>query len=145
VTQRSTPLRFRFHVAMAGVLGIGGDIVKWPDADLALARELIALYRDIRPVVQHGELYRLRPPVDDGLVALQYVHRDRSVVFAYRQAAHFNAPARPLRLAALDPAARYHDPDSGRTHSGAVLLGHGLALDLPGGDFASTVVRLDRA
>ncbi|MGK3201859.1 alpha-galactosidase [Amycolatopsis sp. MEPSY49] len=144
VTGRSVPLRFRFHVAMAGVLGIGGDIVRWPDEDLALARELIALYQDIRPVVQHGALYRLRPPVDDGVTALQYVHEDRTVVFVYRQAAHFAAPERPLRLDGLDPAHRYLDSAAGTTHSGAVLLARGLPLTLPTGDFASTVIRLRR-
>ncbi|WIY00048.1 alpha-galactosidase [Amycolatopsis mongoliensis] len=144
VTGRSMPLRFRFHVAMAGVLGIGGDIVHWPGEDLALARELIALYKDIRPVVQHGALYRLRPPVDDGIVAFQYVHEDRAVVFAYRQAAHFAAPERPLRLDGLASADRYIDSDAGTTHSGAVLLTRGLPLGLPTGDFASRVVRLKR-
>ncbi|VVJ25221.1 Alpha-galactosidase (EC [Amycolatopsis camponoti] len=144
VTGRSVPLRFRFHVAMAGVLGIGGDIVRWPGDDLALARELVALYKDIRPVVQHGALHRLRPPVDDGVTALQYVHEDRTVVFAYRQASHFNAPERPLRLEGLDPAHRYVDSDDGTTHSGAVLLARGLPLGLPTGDFASKVLRLRR-
>jgi alpha-galactosidase len=144
VTGRSVPPRFRFHVAMAGVLGVGGDIVQWPDDDLALARELIALYKDIRPVVQHGALYRLRPPVDDGVVAVQYVHEDRAVVFAYRQASRFNAPERPLRLDGLDPGDRYVDSDSGTTHSGAVLLARGLPLGLPTGDFASVVIRLRR-
>ncbi|MEV7042930.1 alpha-galactosidase [Amycolatopsis sp. NPDC051061] len=144
VTGRSVPPRFRFHVAMAGVLGVGGDIVQWPDDDLALARESIALYKDIRPVVQHGALYRLRPPVDDGVVAVQYVHEDRAVVFAYRQASHFNAPERPLRLDGLDPGDRYVDADSGTTHSGAVLLARGLPLGLPTGDFASVVIRLRR-
>jgi alpha-galactosidase len=144
VTARSVPLRFRFHVAMAGVLGIGGDILRWPEDDLALAREEIARYRDIRPVVQHGTLYRLRPPVDDGVTALQYVLGDRSVVFAYRQSAHFTAPERPIRLDGLAPAGRYTDADSGREHSGAVLLAHGLVPGLPTGDFASLVVRLNR-
>ncbi|MFI5589844.1 alpha-galactosidase [Amycolatopsis sp. NPDC051758] len=144
VTARSAPLRFRFHVAMAGVLGVGGDIVRWPAEDLELAREMIKLYRDIRPVVQHGALFRLRPPSGDGLIALQYVLDDRVVVFAYRQAAHFATPDRPLRLDGLVPAHRYLDPDSGRTHSGAVLLAHGLPLGLPTGDFASTVVRLNQ-
>ena len=143
VTQRSIPLLFRFHVAMAGVLGIGGDIVEWSDEDLELAREQIALYRDIRAIVQHGALYRLRPPSGDGLVALQYVLGGRSVVFAYRQATHFNAPARPLRLAGLDSSARYR-VDSGRSYSGAVLIAHGLPLDLPKGDFASAVITLTR-
>jgi alpha-galactosidase len=126
------------------VLGLGGDIVRGPAEDLALAREMIALYRDIRPVVQHGALFRLRPPSGDGLAALQYVHGDRAVVFAYRPAAHFTTPERPLRLDGLAPAHRYLDPDSGRTHSGAVLLAYGLPPGLPTGDFASAVIRLNR-
>ncbi|GAA4534201.1 alpha-galactosidase [Amycolatopsis samaneae] len=144
-THRSVPLRFRFHVAMSGVLGIGGDIGKWPEEDLAFAREQIARYRDLRAVVQHGRLYRLRP-ADDGVTALQYVAADTAcaVVFAYRPRGRFPAPAAPLRLDGLDPAARYRDPDSGAEHSGAVLLSHGLPLRLPEGDYASAVIRLDR-
>ncbi|MER6799955.1 GH36 C-terminal domain-containing protein, partial [Amycolatopsis mediterranei] len=56
----------------------------------------------------------------------------------------FGAPERPLRLAGLDPAHRYLDPDAGTTHSGAVLLARGLPPGLPTGDFASRVVRLNR-
>ncbi|KZB88692.1 alpha-galactosidase [Amycolatopsis regifaucium] len=146
VTQRSTPLRFRFHVAMAGVLGIGGDIVKWPDEALAYAREQIALYKEIRPVVQHGRLYRLVPPSTDGVSALQYVAADggRAVVFVFRQAAHFHAPERPVRLDGLDSAGRYRDEDTGKVWHGAALQAHGLFPGLPAGDFASTVIRLTK-
>lgn len=38
---RTVPLRYRFHSAMAGILGVGGDLTKWSDADLAEAREHI--------------------------------------------------------------------------------------------------------
>ena len=34
----SVPLRFRFHVAMAGVLGIGGDLTRWSDEELRRGR-----------------------------------------------------------------------------------------------------------
>jgi alpha-galactosidase len=50
-----------------------------------------------------------------------------------------------LRLAALDPAARYADADSGQQYGGAELLHHGLTL--PGArqdDFGSALVRLAR-
>ncbi len=146
VTHRSTPLRFRFHVAMAGVLGIGGDIVAWPEEDVEFAREQIALYREIRPIVQHGRLYRLVPPEGDGVTAVQYVAEDGSatIVFVYRQAAHFHAPQRPIRLDGLDPAGRYRDAVTGQVRHGAALLAHGLAAELPDGDFSSTVIRLDR-
>jgi alpha-galactosidase len=35
------PLDFRFHVAMTGVLGIGGDLNRWPSEELAQAAELV--------------------------------------------------------------------------------------------------------
>ncbi|SDW43062.1 alpha-galactosidase [Amycolatopsis xylanica] len=144
VTGRSTPLAFRFHVAMAGVLGIGGNIVEWSEDDLAFAREQIALYKEIRETVQHGALHRLQPPSASGISAVQYVSPERTVVFAYRQSAHFNLPERRVRLRGLDPAARYRDPGSGAVHHGAVLLAHGIEIDLPKGDHGSAIVRLYR-
>ena len=50
---------------------------------------------------------------------------------------------RRLRLAGLDPAARYDDADTGAEHFGAALMNVGL--DQPGGsDFGSALIRLSR-
>lgn len=59
---RDTPLRFRLHVSMSGLMAIGGDIRNWPQDDLSAAGEFVALYKDIRPLVQFGELFRLNSP-----------------------------------------------------------------------------------
>jgi alpha-galactosidase len=146
LTARSVPLRFRFHVAMSGVLGVGGDLPQWSEAELAEAAELIAQYKRIRPVVQHGAAYRLRPPDGDGLSALQYVSADgtESVAFFWLPAPHFGRVPHPVALRGLDPAARYREEGSGTIHHGAVLLGHGLRPPLPAGDYASTIVHLVR-
>ncbi|WP_425567275.1 alpha-galactosidase [Nonomuraea helvata] len=69
-TGRQVPLDFRFHVAMAGVLAVGGDLAEWSQADLGRAAELVAAYKRIRPLVQHGRQYRLLPP-DGELSAVQ--------------------------------------------------------------------------
>ena len=69
---RASSLRFRFVSAMAGVLGVGGDLTGWSDEELAEARTWVELYKEIRPVVQGGDLYRLRAP-EGGLSAVQYV------------------------------------------------------------------------
>ncbi|MFD8637249.1 alpha-galactosidase, partial [Streptomyces sp. NPDC059656] len=45
VTGRLTPLRFRFHVAMAGALGLGGDLASWSEEELAEAAGLVDLYK----------------------------------------------------------------------------------------------------
>jgi alpha-galactosidase len=146
LTGRAVPLRFRFHVAMSGVLGVGGDLPQWSESDLAEAAELIAQYKRIRHVVQHGELYRLRPPARDGVSAVQYVSRDgtESVAFFYLPAPQFGRLPHPVPLRGLDPAARYRDERTGEVHHGAVLLGHGVHPFLPMGDYASAITHLVR-
>jgi alpha-galactosidase len=129
-TGRTAPLRFRFHVAMAGALGLGGDLLRWSEDELAEARELVALYKSIRPVVQFGAQYR-HPD------AVQYATPAEHTVIAW-------GADRRLRLAAIDPTARYRDLDSGATYDGATLSARGLSLSLPAGDFPSTLVRLTR-
>ncbi|WP_433381337.1 alpha-galactosidase [Streptosporangium sp. CA-115845] len=141
LTGRELPLRFRFHVAMAGVLGVGGDLSRWSAAERAEAAELVAIYKEIRPVVQHGVHHRLGEPP---LTGAQYVADDRVVVLAWRLSSRFGAPPVPLRLRGLDPDARYRDDDTGAVHHGAVLLAHGLPLELPGTDHTSALVRLTR-
>ncbi|MCJ1676148.1 alpha-galactosidase [Streptomyces sp. APSN-46.1] len=136
-TGRTVPLRFRFHIAMAGALGLGGDLTRWTPDELAEAACLVARYKDIRPVVQHGLQYRLD---GDGV---QYAHGDRTVVIAWRVAPAHGDPTPPLRLRGLDPAARYRDERTGLLHHGAVLMHHGLPLDLSAGDHASMVIRLN--
>jgi alpha-galactosidase len=121
-------------MSMTGVLGIGGNVLTWSAEELREAAELVELYKDIRPVVQHGVAYR----IDSGV---QYVHGDRVVVVNWRVPGEYGVPAVPARLTALDPSAVYRD-DAGRSHHGAVLLAHGLPWQSPPGEYASRVVRL---
>jgi alpha-galactosidase len=139
---RVSSLRFRFVSAMAGVLGVGGDLAQWTEEELAEARDWVGLYKEIRPVVQRGDLYRLRPPTG-GLSAVQYVLGDETVVLALLQAQHHGEPVPALRLRGLDPAASYECRETGEIHRGAVLLHHGLRTGLRG-DLDATVVRLRR-
>ncbi|MEU9986511.1 alpha-galactosidase [Streptomyces sp. NPDC048045] len=139
---RVSSLRFRFVSAMAGVLGVGGDLTEWTAEELAEAGEWVSLYKEIRPVVQRGDLYRLRPPTG-GLSAVQYVLGDETVVLACLQAQHYGEPVPALRLRGLDPAARYECRETGEVHRGAVLLHHGLRTGLTG-DLDARVVRLRR-
>ncbi|KUN03096.1 alpha-galactosidase [Streptomyces yokosukanensis] len=139
---RVSSLRFRFVSAMAGVLGVGGDLTEWSGEELAEARQWVQLYKEIRPLVQHGELYRLRPPAG-ALSAVQYVRGQETVVLAWLQAQSHGEPVPALRLRGLDPAASYECRETGEVHRGAVLLHHGLRTGLKG-DLDATVVRLRR-
>lgn len=144
-TRREIPLDFRFHVAMAGSLGIGGALTEWSEADLERAAELVAAYKRIRPIVQQGRQYRLLPP-DGELSAVQYLAPDGGevAVLAFRRARRFGHADPGIRLRALDPGARYRDTGTGEVHHGAVLLTHGLFPGLAPGDYSSALVHLVR-
>ncbi|MFG3141294.1 alpha-galactosidase [Streptomyces sp. NPDC048211] len=145
-TGRSVPLRFRFHVAMAGVLGIGGDLSRWSEDELAEGAALVAEYKRVRHLVQHGELHRLRAPDGEGPAAVQYTAADRgeALLLVWRRTSRPGGPAPVLHPAGLDPAARYRDTRTGAVHSAAVLRGYGIRPELPRGDWASTAVHLVR-
>jgi len=145
LTGRELPLSFRFHVAMAGALGVGGDLPRWTDAELAEAAELIAVYKDIRPVIQRGRLYRLASVLDGPFAASEYVAGDDVVVLGWWGPQPAGVRPDRIRLAGLEAGARYRDIDSGRQHHGSALMAEGLAL--PGesaSSFGSALVRLAR-
>ncbi|MGW1887664.1 alpha-galactosidase [Streptomyces sp. NPDC001970] len=146
LTRRSVPLRFRFHVAMAGLLAIGGDLNAWSPEELAEAAGLVAEYKAVRHLVQHGALHRLGEPGGAGPTVVQYTAPDsgEALLLAWRSTERHGSPRVPVRPGGLDPAARYRDTRTGVVHHGAVLAGYGLVLDLPAGDWSSTSVHLVR-
>jgi alpha-galactosidase len=149
---RSTPLKYRFLVAMQGSLGIGSNLNKWSAEDFDLATKMVAYYKQIRSTVQMGDLYRLWSPREGDLTANEYVSRDgkQAVVFGLLHSQQYNNPVPQLRLLGLDAAATYSvkhiddklaDPNS--TYSGSYLMNHGIELRLTG-DYDSTSVSFER-
>ncbi len=138
-------LAFRFHVSMCGILGIGGHLTHWTPEERAEARRWIARYKELRPLIQFGQLYRLRSPQRHAFSALQYVAADRSqaVLFAFRTHLPPRAHLPPLKLQGLDPAALYSVEGFPMRRSGRAWMQIGLELRL--GDFESCVLRIKRA
>jgi alpha-galactosidase len=122
---RPRSLRFRFVLAMAGVLGIGADLSKWTAAQRAEARELVALYKEIRDVIHTGEVYR-------GKDAVQYVAPETTVVLAWNTGALTGiprVPGRPERLPLRQlRSGSYVDRRSGARYSTAHLTHVGLPM-----------------
>lgn len=117
--------RFRFVLAMAGVLGIGADIAKWTTEQRAEARDLVAKYKEIRQVIHTGEVHRLPD-------AVQYVTPATTVVLAWNTGALPGipeVPGRPVRLPlkALRDGS-YVDRESGARYSAAHLTHVGLPV-----------------
>jgi alpha-galactosidase len=138
------PLSFRFHVSMLGALGMSVDLAEWSEEEIAAGAEQIALYKEIRQLVQFGDQYRLLPAQGKTYSAWQYVGKDRAeaVLFAFRT--HVREPARipPIYLQGLDPAASYTVEGFDEVRSGQAWMNIGLRI--PHGNFESTVRRIKR-
>jgi alpha-galactosidase len=146
-------LEFRFVVAMAGVLGIGADLLAWDAATRDRVASFVELYRSIRPVVHTGRMRRHGAP-GDAACAVQYTGPDSGegagtvVVLAWRRpsADGFAADDFTVHLRDLDPEARYRvrggdDVPTG-TFTGKELSTDGLGVGWTWRD--CDVVILDR-
>lgn len=156
------PAAFRFHVSMFGALGIGGNLTHWSAEELEEAAHWIALYKELRPLVQDGDQsWLLSPHATQGkLAAIQYTssERDEAVVFLFRRNHCFGEPSPALRLCNLNPSAFYRVEDLSAfpaqsaaekptpLYSGAALMARGVS-PLPSGlhIYSSCVLRVRRA
>jgi hypothetical protein len=62
VNNRTTSVEYRFLSSMQGSMGVGANLDKWTSDDFAIAKDMIAAYKQVRETVQHGSLYRLISP-----------------------------------------------------------------------------------
>ncbi|HEY3707467.1 MAG TPA: alpha-galactosidase [Terracidiphilus sp.] len=156
LNKRTTSLAYRMLSSMQGSLGIGDNIAKWSDQDLAVAKRLIAAYHEVQPTIVQGDLYRLISPRNGSeFSATQTVNHDKtqSVVFAFIHSTQEGRGFPILKLKGLDPQAQYTvTPIEGKashnapaTASGAFWMNHGLDMDDNfRGDFQAAAFRLDR-
>ena len=135
--------RYKFHAAMCGTLGVGADISKLSDEEMALFTAEIARYKTWRHVVQNGDLYRLQCPSGGNVAATEYVSKDQNeaVLFVFMHSRKFGEAIPRVRLRALKADARYFCKETGKTYTGNTLMNLGLSVEL-NGDFDSKVFYL---
>jgi alpha-galactosidase len=152
INGRVTPLTFRFLVAMTGSLGIGGNLNKWTDDEIAVASKMISFYKQIRATVQDGKLYRLGSPMESDLSAMEYISEDSQqiAVFAFLHSQQFGQSMPLLHLQGLAEDAMYSVTttdnkleDQAEKLSGAYLMHHGIQLRLRG-DYDASAIKFDR-
>ena len=157
-TGRTLPLKFRFDVAMSGRLGMEIQPKNMSEKDKAFARRAISAYKDIRPIVQLGDLYRLISPYDDkGVASLMYVNekKDGAVFFAYKLNHFINMTIPVVRMNGLSPDKYYRITDltaanpekpcalDGKVISGKVLMEEGIPLSrLLTSEYSSLALKL---
>jgi len=154
--KRSTSLAYRMLSSMQGSLGIGANITKFSDQEMATTKRLIAAYHEVQKTIVQGDLYRLISPRNGSeFSATQTVNKDKSqsVVFAFIHSTQEGRGFPILKLKGLDPKADYTltpiegalQKGSPTTASGAWWMNHGLVTGEDfRGDFQAAAFRLDR-
>ncbi|MGV1003232.1 MAG: alpha-galactosidase [Candidatus Nanopelagicales bacterium] len=171
MSARAIPLRFRFHSAMMGTLGVGTDLGEMTAEELVECAEHVAHYKRLREVIQNGRFYRLDVLSSNDYHAFQYTLGGRTVVFVFlpQTKIGFHGETPRVRLHDLDPDATYEvrvpleqversktqesmsaaadveapSEDGPIRHTGEYLTNHGLSIRLVG-DYASTILEVDR-
>src|SRR5262249_1749093 len=132
------------------------DVRKLPKAEKDAVTAAVAIYKkQVRDIVEQGDLYRLESPYERPRAALDFVSPDRAkaVLFVYQLK---DADSEPVKLGGLDPQPNYrvrtlNQSDSsaprlaceGQTLTGAALMRYGLD-PLCSKAFDSAVIFLSR-
>lgn len=139
-TNKLIPLKFRFDVAMSGRLGMEMQPKDFTPDEYKFAAQAISTYKQIRPVVQFGDLYRLISPyAQKNISSLMYVTPDKeeAVLFVYQLKHRFNPSFPRLTLQGLSPDASYEiceintadlKEQAGKTITGGFLMDQGMEV-----------------
>ncbi len=143
-TYRILPLKYRIDVAMSGRLGMEIQPKNMTAEEKDLCRRAISEYKEIRPVVQFGDIYRLLSPYDNqGAASLMYVTTDKQrAVYFWWKTEHFHGMNIPqVAMAGLAPDKHYRVteinridktplPCEGKIFTGNYLMENGLEMPL---------------
>ena len=141
---RTTSLKYRIDVAMSGRLGMEIQPKNMTEEEKALCRKAIAEYKEIRPVVQLGDIYRLVSPYDGhNMVSMMYVSPEKSeaVFYWWKTETLYDDHLPRVKMAGLDPSKTYKVrelnridnvplPYEGLAFTGKFLMENGLEIPL---------------
>ena len=141
VTQaENRPIAFGCAVAMSARFGFDVDFAGLTDEELAVCERAVALSRQVRPLVQQGDLWRLVPPGERAALSYVSPDGDAAVVFGFQLAEPTAGDGSALRLCGLRAETTYEvtafdlavpGPGSSERRKGAELMEGGVAWSLP--------------
>jgi len=142
---RITPMETRGHAAMCGNFGYELDLTKLDYMDKGIVKNQVEYYKEIRHIIQFGDMYRLISPFEGNETAWLYVTEDKTEAYVafFRVLAQPNGPhTKLLRLNGLDPDKNYQIIGTDLIMGGDVLMSAGLKIPELTGDFKSVTWRL---
>jgi alpha-galactosidase len=104
------PIKFRTDVAMMGKLGFDIVVSHLKDNDLKYCQDAIKTYNTIKPIIWHGDQYRLANPREGSVASMLYLNEAKTsgVVFNYLVNNRYDEGSKmPIKLKGLDAAKKY--------------------------------------
>lgn len=130
-TGRTTAMNTRATVAMSGTFGYELDLEHMTQEEKDTASSLITQFKDLEPLVQNGDYYRLTAPGDENnAVVWSFVSKDKTKahVSGVILRKYANPPITLLHLRGLDPQKKYKETFTNQIYTGATLLYAGIPL-----------------
>ena len=142
LSQRVIPMKFRYHSAMMGTLGIGCNILKLSEDEIELSKEMINEYKNIRHIVQEGSFYRLENTSENDYALFQYVKEGEVLLFAFLPQSKLGHRAARVKLRGLDgdKIYKFQINEEEIEKSGSYLMNQGIDIKLIG-DYDSKIIK----
>lgn len=138
---RRAPLATRINCAYSGAFGYELNPLNLTDEEKTAVKEANAFYKQIRGLIQKGNMYRLLSPFEGQETAWMYTSEDKkeAAVFYFKPLFSAEMPAKLLKLQGLDINRHYRLEETGDIYAGDELMNIGFRLNLleSRGDYAS--------
>jgi alpha-galactosidase len=127
---RITPLETRGYVAMAGNLGYELDLTTLTVDEKEVVKKQIALYKEMRSLIQFGNFYRMINPFDENEAAWNFVSEDQTEMAAsyFKVLSQPAAAIKTLKFKGLNPDYVYRNVATGELLGGDELMHIGITL-----------------
>lgn len=127
---RITPLETRGYVAMAGNFGYELDLTTLTVEEKEIVKKQIALYKEIRSLIQFGKFYRIINPFDENEAAWNFVSEDQTEMAAsyFKVLSQPAAAIKTLKFKGLNPDYIYRNVETGELFGGDELMHVGITL-----------------
>ena len=141
---RNTSLKMRGDVAMSGNLGYELDLTKFSEVEKQQVKLQIIEYKEIRELIQYGEMYRLQSPFQGNETAWMFVAENKKEAFVsyFKVLAVPNEQIKKLTLRGLDPSKDYRVIGEKGFYGGDELMYEGLNIPEIRGDYGSVTWRI---
>lgn len=136
---RITSLETRGNVAMAGNFGYELDLTKLSEDEKEIIKKQVTTYKNIRELVQFGDLYRIFNPFNGNEAAWNIVYKDKTeFVATYVKTLSLpGAAIRTIKFRGLNPDYEYEDIETKEIYSGDELMNCGITIPRVKQDFHS--------